>query len=103
MVTKTLIGSLWPSFYNVRNRFPESLPMTTIDFASWVIFTFLVSLCLLIKPEVRRSSGINIAVPTSIIEFVYIPKLSTEIPLPFGCFRDCHVHYVLDHARVVCS
>ncbi|KAF7557591.1 hypothetical protein G7Z17_g511 [Cylindrodendrum hubeiense] len=51
MCVRATIGSLWPSFYNLRNTFPDSVPMTTGDFVAWFIFTLLCLGGVMVKPE----------------------------------------------------
>lgn len=48
---RTTVGAIWPSFYNIRNTFPDSVPMVTGDFVAWFIFVLICAAGVMVKPE----------------------------------------------------
>ncbi len=51
MCLSILLGSIFPSFYRMKNHFPESLPMTTKTFIGFVLYHVLSIPFLYIPPE----------------------------------------------------
>ncbi|GJE93540.1 NCS1 nucleoside transporter family [Phanerochaete sordida] len=57
-MVKVLIGSLWPSFYNMKNHFPSDIGMETNDFVGFIIFYVLSVPIFMLKPERYRLPAI---------------------------------------------
>ncbi|KIP05246.1 hypothetical protein PHLGIDRAFT_129026 [Phlebiopsis gigantea 11061_1 CR5-6] len=53
-MVKVLIGSLWPSFYNMKNHFPSDIGMETNDFVGFIVFYVLCIPVFMMKPESYR-------------------------------------------------
>lgn len=53
-MVKVLIGSLWPSFYRMKNHFPSDIGMETNDFVAFIIFYVLSIPIFMLKPERYR-------------------------------------------------
>lgn len=49
-----LLGSIFPSFYRMKNHFPESLPMTTQYFVGFILYNVFAIPFLYIQPEKLR-------------------------------------------------
>lgn len=60
MCVRATVGSIWPSFYNIKNTFPDSLPMTTGDFVAWLLFVLLAAAGVMLRPEKFHWPGIVI-------------------------------------------
>lgn len=65
----TLIGSMRPSFYTMKNHFPASAQMDTKDFIGFLVFWLLSLPILAIKPERYRIPAVisSICVTTGVI------------------------------------
>lgn len=62
MCIRATVGSIWPSFYNIKNTFPDSVPMTTGDFVAWLLFVLLAAAGVMLRPEKFHWPGIVIVV-----------------------------------------
>ncbi|ORY30779.1 permease for cytosine/purines, uracil, thiamine, allantoin-domain-containing protein [Naematelia encephala] len=68
-VLKTLLGSIWPSIYNMHNSIPASSNLTSVDFMCFMLF-LLISLPLLyIPPEHYRKPFLFTAASSTITAF----------------------------------
>ncbi|WWC70335.1 uncharacterized protein I206_104285 [Kwoniella pini CBS 10737] len=67
---KTLIGSIIPGIYTMKNTMPVSTGMTSADFLCFVLFTLITIPCLLIPPEKLRIPMITIASCSSITAII---------------------------------
>ncbi|KAK0236921.1 NCS1 nucleoside transporter family [Armillaria nabsnona] len=57
-MVKIMIGSIWPSFYDMRNTFGPGVAMKTNEFISFIIFWLISCPFFLLRPEQYRLSSI---------------------------------------------
>lgn len=78
-MVKNMIGSIWPSFYNMRNTFSPDIGMETHEFVAFIIFWILCCPILLLKPERYRIPAMVSSVIVTVAAFsIFIWALAKE-------------------------
>ncbi|KAF8063953.1 NCS1 nucleoside transporter family [Lyophyllum atratum] len=68
-ITKVMIGSIWPSFYDLKNTFGPGQPMKTNEFVAFIIFWLISLPMFLLRPEHYRIPAILSSVAVTIAAF----------------------------------
>ncbi|KAJ8076626.1 hypothetical protein PM082_001049 [Marasmius tenuissimus] len=78
-MVKIMIGSIWPSFYNMKNTFGASAGMETNEFVAFIIFWTISLPIFLLRPEQYRIPAILSSVIVTIAAFaIFIWALAKQ-------------------------